>query len=538
MGVEWHKSILDVAKHAAKFGIVIYGAGFWGKIALQVLQIWDIEKIVFCDDDKKKQGMTVNERKVISLEEAAVTYGEAVYIVCIDETKKGDAQGIICRRKMLQRLKDLNLYSRHSEIHIAYYLFLLEINISLLNTEEATIQEANAIKPEQLNKIILFNNMSNSGAYYFEQLLDGHPDIVFLPYIESLEKVYVKRLRFLEGKELIIEIMAQLMGYFQSQYNGLYMIGQHRFQGYCLTQEGDYTKDVYIDPELFLKQLVSALGKSIKIDSYAHLLKILFAAYNNCLGKKNNSNKEFWIFYHIHLPDFRANKMYESLNPSEFERIESIIIIREPLQHLNSWIKRFVLQQKNIDVAAGDYFKAVLLSDMGIMLQKCKEYSNIKAVRFEDLKNKNLETLQAICKWLNIKFYDIMSKTTLNGIEVYFPVIQEGKIKYITGNDISAIKQNDFSQVMTKYDEFRLKVIFSKFRNAFNYAEIKYDFSELDIDKFLEEEFLFCKLIKNLMKEKQLTISEQNAPDIQVRNIFKEYLSTYTDDIQYYDYIH
>ena len=67
---------------------------------------------------------------------------------------------------------------------------------------------------ENLKKLVVLNNMSNSGVWFFTQLLDMHSHILCLPCSKSYEAVYERRLQYLEGDELIIEMTAQFLGYF------------------------------------------------------------------------------------------------------------------------------------------------------------------------------------------------------------------------------------------------------------------------------------------------------------------------------------
>ena len=537
--MEWHRSLLDVVEKAKKNGLILYGAGFWGMMSLDIFRLFEINKIYFCDDDYEKQGTQMNGIKIMSLEQAVTKFQEAVYVVCIDETSLNSKTQIKNRQYMLARLHNYELYTKHSEIHMSYYTFLLDMDINIFNRTSAE-SRSGRIKTNQLKKLILFNNMSNSGAYYCEQLLDGHPEMVFLPYVESMERVYLKRLQLLEGKELLIEIMAQLYGYFKSQFNYLDIIGQHKFNGYCIDCNGEYEKRVYIDANVFLEYIILAFGESdngkIKFSSYGHMLKVLFAAYSNAIGKKNIKD-EYWIFYHMHLPAFDVSEMYNTLNEKEFNRIENLIIIRDPIQHLYSWIKRFVLQQKKVSVATGTFFEMILKSDLGLMLEKKEKFENVKAVRFEDLKYNNRSTLENLCRWLGIEWDEILTKTTLNGIEIYFPVTVEGKVEYITGNDTRTVNQRDYTGVMTKEDEKRFAIIFSKFRKAYNYSNKVFDFSDIDVHELLRQDFKYYSLISQLIEEAGDTVSIENSPRIQGRKVFSEYIENYRNDTEYYDFL-
>lgn len=118
--------------------------------------------------------------------------------------------------------------------------------------------------------------MSNSGSYYLEQLLDGHPNILSLPYSgQVFWNVYENRLKTLEGEELLYEMMAQMLGYLHSQYENLFCIREHKFEEYCVNQDGEFIYDVLIDPTEFYYRLKEQFEDNIKLNSYAQMLKYM-----------------------------------------------------------------------------------------------------------------------------------------------------------------------------------------------------------------------------------------------------------------------
>lgn len=65
---------------------------------------------------------------------------------------------------------------------------------------------------------------------------------------------------------------------------------------------------------------------------------------------------------------FSPDKVVKQFNINEFERFENLIIIREPVQHCYSWIKRFVIQQKSSNMAA-KHFLDIIISELGETLR-------------------------------------------------------------------------------------------------------------------------------------------------------------------------
>lgn len=530
----WHRSILECVDKGKKRGLCLYGAGYWGEVAFKVFQKLGITPTCYCDDNPEKWNQKKNDLPIYSLEQGVERYPEAVYIVCIDETKKKGSWDREKQKHMVERLKSLGVYDRNTELRILYYVFLLDIS-SLDQVGEAREIEDN-IKEEDIQNIILFNNMSNSGSYYLEQLLDGHRNILCLPYSETLENVYVNRMQYLEGDELLIEMMAQMLGYLHSEFEQLYCVGQHRFQGYCVNQEGHFIKDIYIDPTIFIQQLKLQLGDNRKLKSYAHMLKVYFAAYNNCLGKKKEKNTEYWIFYHMHLPNYDPSTMYAHLNADEFKRVENLIIIREPVQHCYSWIRRFVMKEKNNAAVKKEAFSHIINSELGIMLEKKKGFENVKAIKFEDLKSKPEETLKSLCRWIDIPYMDSLKSTTVNGIEIYFPALTPDGMKYITGNDQTPVACVRFTEAMTLWDETRLNMIFSSFKKAYGYENSIPEFLEFSREQLkdiLKRDFKFATLVEELICEKGAEDERYNVNEW-IKKLFMEYIESHQKEKEYY----
>ena len=539
----WHKSLINIVKKAKDCGLVLYGAGFWGEIAFDLFDIFHVRPNCFCDDDIKKIGRRYCGVDVFSLKEAVDRYPKAIYIVCVDETQiteKWDWERKN-RSRMLKSLKKYGVYNADSEIHIMYYVFLLDVGLDLVKQDvsEASRDVSKEFFEEDINKIILFNHMSNSGAYFLEQLLDGHSDILCLPYIESLEQVYTRRLQFLEGEELLIEMTAQMLGFLHSKYEDIGCVGQHRFGNLCLDKDGNFIKDVYIDPKEFIIKLKCQFGDKIKLNSYGQMLKIYFAAYNNCLKKCKEEGKKYWIFYHMHLSNYDVSKMFNNLNKEEFERIENLMIIREPVQHCYSWFKRYGLNWKKNTVMKKGWIYDVLRSEMGCMLEKREGIENVRAIRFEDLKYNPEGTLMGLCKWLQLEFQETLLNTTLNGEKIYWPVNTPNGIHYITGFDTSAVGQVKFVDVLSLWDEARLNMMYAKFKRAYNYTNDVPDILEFDsssTEKILEKDFKFADIAESVLMERS-DPEEQYPVNEFVKDVFREYINTHKRKVEYYEYI-
>ncbi len=531
--MEWHRSLFDVVKKGKKNGLILYGAGFWGRLGYELFAMFDLIPICYCDDDPTKIGTDYMGKPVYSLEKCAVEYKNAVYIVCIEDNIRDRTKS----QKMILNLKKYQLYSNSSEIRLSYYVFLLDTgkelfhrNIDLHNVKDTDY------KWTELNKIVVLNHMLNSGSFYFEQIMDFHPNILCVPISGRFEGVYQRRLKYLEGEELLIEIMAQMTGYFHSKFEDIWCVGQHHFDGYCVDENGAFIKELLISPTLFAVKLLEQFRgeKAVRLKSYGNFLKILFAAYNNCLSRRKVDAP--WILYHMHEVNFPPDKVVKQFNINEFERFENLIIIREPVQHCYSWIKRFVIQQKSSNMAA-KHFLDIIISELGETLEKHTEFNNVRVIKFEDLKNHFMGTVHSLCRWLDIPFNDSMLQTTVNGHLIYFPANTKDGVKYITGTDRTAIGNKTFSDIFTIWDEVRLNMLYANFKNAYGYTltipNIK-DFEKGGYEIIMKEGFKFIDLVEGLLGsdlKKELNIKKE------VFDIYKRYYERANDKIDYYECI-
>lgn len=530
---KWHRSLLDTLEQAETRGICLYGAGFWGEIAYEIFEKMGRSPLCFCDDNKGTQGTVYHELPVYSLKETVRRYPDAIYIVCVDMKQSREQFN-----HMLQQLKEYGVYDSHSELRIMMYIFLLDIDSIMMTVEKEEIER---IKASEINNLLILNHMSDSGSWYLEQLLDGHSNILSLPYGgRTFWIAYENRLKDMQGKELLIEMMAQMLGYFHSKYENLLCVREHKFDGYCVNENGEFIYDVLIDPGEFWKCLKEQFDNEIKLNSFGHMMKIYVAAYNNCLGKKKNPDSSYWLFYHMHVSNFDVTDLKTMFDEKEFDRLEHLFIIREPVQHCFSYIRRIVIKGRMaVVLKKNEDFIQSMKSEMGCMLEKKEGYENIKAIRFEDLKYQQENTMRSLCHWLQIPYDALLQSTTLNGTMIYFPAYEGGKVKYITGNDTTAVAQKDFSEVLTLWDEARLNIICSKFKKAYGYECEAPDFMEYRmewLEGLLKENFRFCSIVQDVLEECGPKSDIYDVNEF-VKSLYLDFMKNYQKDTQYYDYI-
>lgn len=530
-----YRSIYSVVNQVKSSGLVIYGAGFWGKISCQIFALFDVVPVCFCDDDPDKQGTCLTQGDVripvISLDEAAEKYPDAVYFSAASGGKEGTA-----RRIMNSHLRERGLISEYSGFHPVRYLFLLEGGLEALEHPDKSVSASFQI--ESFKNMIISNHTGHSGSLYFNTLLDSHPNIVTLVSfpIFDLRKYYRKRLQYLEGKELVLEITSQLVPHFISQFpDKVYYPMIPRIAGtdsWYRNQDGQLEERIYIDPAKFITALSDLLSGRGKV-SFAVLIKAIHAAYANTIGKAFDPEQTYWIYTDYHRPNYDICDPDELLSPNDFDRLEYWFLIREPIQQWFSVLNRNCvfdqdreqnepIRRPDLGIFASKRYLEILSSDLGLMLEKteAKKDKTVKVIRFEDAKRKNRATMRAVSKWMDIPFDESMLNTTVNGIPVYAPATSADSRKVISSTDTTAVDRRDFSRFMSSYDIFRLNLAFQNFKNAYGYDCDVPDYRDFSLE-FLRELYKHPFRFETAMAE----AAKEGLPSPEERPFCHEYIT-------------
>lgn len=473
---KFYRSLYSIVEQAKRNGLVIYGAGFWGEISVKIFSLFQVIPTLFCDDDPTKQGTSIclgdAVVPIVSLDEAAQQLPEAVYFAAVTGGGGKDAP----RAVMNRRLRERGLLSEYSGFHPVRYLFLLDGGSGAFG--ENCSLPPQSFNVENIRNMIVFNHMSNSGSAFFGTLMDGHPNVIniaMLGNLVPLKDIYLERLQFLEGDELVLETASQMSPYFTSQFSDdIYFPMLSRLAArFFLNREGQPEKRIYIDPAKFVSSLRAILSNRGRV-SFAVLMKAIFAAYANCTGRNCDPNQAYWIFFMRHKENYDMCEMDDLLGPDDFERLEYWFIIREPIQHWFSWLKRFVLEEKPESLwypGRPEQYVGRLSCDLGLMLEKTERTrgKTVKVIRFEDAKRKTRATMERVCAWMHVGFDEKMLDTTANGIVVYFPSSGKGS-GVLSARDTAAVDRKDFSRLLSDYDIFRLNLAFQHFKHTYGYG--------------------------------------------------------------------
>jgi len=530
------KSISDVIDKIKLSGLVLYGAGHWGGVAESVFKALAITPRAICDIDCLKQGRFFKDGKVsesgvpiLSLDEATELYPQAIYMVTVMMPGAGsyasdDALILLLKKRGLSAIG----------FDFQRYVFLLEGAFDEI--EIPPEEEGNKFKAEHLNNIVIFHHMSNSGSMLFGTLLNGHKNILDVPMLGhwvQIEGLCDHRLTALSKKELVVEIADLLRNYLATEQNVSRLRSSH-----C-NEYGEQEERILVDPRKFIGELYALISECEHI-SGVFLMKAIYAAYANSIGKKHESGEEYWMLYDRHRVNFAG--LDRAILSENFKKVEYLFIIREPVQHLNSLLKRFIVDsfpgaRLRLTMGSSFGYLTVLRSDMGVPLELSAETKDmpVKIVRFEDLKT-NLEgTLRAVCAALDILFDECLLETSVNGIPVYCPASwKKGDKTVVSARDTTALNRRDFSLFMTSYDIFRLNLAFRRFKLAMGYdcdVPDPSDFSTQFLRELYSLPFKFEETIdmagKEALERERLLPGEQvgchdNIVELFIENITRE----------------
>lgn len=402
---EWYGSIYEVVETIKNKGVVLCGAGKWSKYATRILKLFDVEPECICGFDDEAYD------SILTIDQAIELYPQSVYISSADTPSSRNEWNLI--------LKDRGVLSKESGVVFWRYAFLLDFDIETLNHRSMVRH----IKSEDIKNILLFNHMFHSGSGYFQEMIDFHPNILsVLTLSASWREIYKNRLRHLAGQELCVEICAQMAKYFDTSVgrNGGYPQSTtlSTFEGMYLNKNGDFDWGICIKPDEFYAFLMAELSYDFN-NSFASVLKAIFAAYNNCLHRSITTSN-LWMAYDLHDPSIAFSDFDEFDLDKEFDRVKCVYLVRNPFRHLRAMIKAYAVN------ASTNLRRFMLYSDMIIrwLRAECGECLNddgkeAYVIRFEDMKENHRAVMDRVCELLGIPFADSMESTSINGRNMY-----------------------------------------------------------------------------------------------------------------------
>ena len=380
---------------------------------------------------------------------------------------------------------------------------LKEVLNIISTTENNFIKNPNFLstelsKPTLPKKITALFHFGRSGTGLLHSLIDAHPEISTLPSV-----YFSEFFDYFTWKKIIAGGWEDMANRFTTIYDVLFDAssstpipdGYNKFISYMGKKEGlttvgkDKNETLSVDKKIFIKELKQLMSFYDRLDAIT-FFKLIHSSYEITL---QNPYEKKHIFYHIHNPEDYAKLNFLSLTPSA----NLLMMVREPLQNCESWIKKS-FYENNYKKVASRIFTMMFDIDNSIFQDK-----KSIGVRLEDLKENPKKTMQALCGWLDIIENDSLYEMTAQGKKWWGDPTSKDYEKEGSSPFGKISINRKIGSVFSDNDQFILSTLFYPFRVRFNYAkenleQFKKDL--LSIKPMLNEMFDFEKKIAEQTK--------------------------------------
>lgn len=349
-------------------------------------------------------------------------------------------------------------------------------------------------------KIFCLSTFGHNGVDWMHSLLDGHKEILIMPafsYFRSLNRLKLRDEKFANLNEVNLnEISKEISKLFYEEK--MYKTQRRRFL-FNLKQK-----------KLFEKYLNNFLWFSNKLEK--NIEKNIFFSIHYAFYKirKINLKQKKIIIIQEHVP-------WHSYKYLEIFKAKFIFMMRDPRAALAGTYVRFRKHfNKQMNPLQFDYslfywsfsinFHNFLLSN------KINKRSII--IKNEDMHDNLVFTQKKLCKFLKVRFYPSLLKTTfLNkkwfGESSYLQSNQEKDLtrnpqkSYFSKENIEKRWRNELSKKEIVMIEVYLKKIFYQYHykldNQLTFSKILYAYYYL-FNNYLFESFNFFKICKNILR--------------------------------------
>ena len=359
--------------------------------------------------------------------------------------------------------------------HLADSSFEHVINLISANSgDEVTnpqTPDQSSITPSVPDKMIALLHFGRSGTGLLHSLIDNHSEISTLPSIyfsEYFGTIHKEN----EGmwKALTINGWDQIPESFVSQYEVLFDASSSRpvvcaedlvhdigtSEG--MSNVGENRDEVLtVDRDIFCRELRGLMSGYRKLDA-STFFTLVHVAYETALS---NPSDKHTIFYHIHNPTVYTKLNFLRYRPDA----RFIMMVREPLQSCESWIKR---QWNEADYKEVSNAIIEMLFDIDqIAFRRCDSVG----VRLEDLKLHPDETIASLCDWMGIEEEPGLYEMTAQGKKWWGdPSSVDYSEAGMSPFDDKSIRRQ-IGSIFSDRDQFILRTFFYPFSVKFGYVD-------------------------------------------------------------------
>ena len=346
-----------------------------------------------------------------------------------------------------------------------------------------------------------------SGSLFLQSLIDGHPEVSTLPgyffsgwFNQDSWPIFEPDYSEVNWRENLAENICK---YYEPQFNAKSdknLIGMPNDDNLWLAQNTGFTQlgetkseIMELDQDIFKNYLIDLLMPYDEIN-----LKICFDLVNESFDKAFRQDlgiiKKITLF-HQHNPSFfeRANFNYF------YPKNKTLLIVQNPIKLLEDFILQDLakIPEKNgnkVSFFDDDRFYKTLASAKNILsildysINPMNSFSNVRGVKFEDIKNTPKRILPKVAKWLGIKNDQSLYESNFLGKKFSIPSINL--------NSTEGSSDDQIGRIFHSKDIEILETLFWPFMEAYGYTKMtKKQFAEnlIKIRPWLEKPFEFEK---------------------------------------------
>ena len=316
------------------------------------------------------------------------------------------------------------------------------------------------------DKVVALVHFGRSGTGLLHSLIDNHPEISTMPSIYFSEffnhstweyiisEGWSKMIdRFVANYEVLFDASVRNPIETKSKKHITYM-GQKEGMANVGNQQNEVLR---VDKVLFCEELCRLMKPQKHLDTFTFFW-LVHLAYNKAL---NDRNHKHLLFYHIHNPDTYAQLNFVQAVPNA----NWVMMVREPIQACESWIRNGFYENKYIDVVS-KIITMLFAIDNSIYHQQ-----NSIGVRLEDLKESPSTTIPALCDWMGIEETESLYEMTAQGKKWWgdpgSPDFEKDGMEPFGKTSI----ERTLGSIFTEQDQFILRTLFHPFRVRFGYVE-------------------------------------------------------------------
>tara|TARA_B100000315_G_scaffold260635_1_gene323601 strand:+ start:2470 stop:3795 length:1326 start_codon:yes stop_codon:yes gene_type:complete len=324
-----------------------------------------------------------------------------------------------------------------------------------------------------INRVLSVQNRGSSGSKLVHALVDNHPNVLAIP---SLYMMYFFLQFWPENidrnkKSVLEEFFLSHKYWFDPK--GYAPWGTDR-----MGLNGD--ESAYVEKRIFTKNLHIVLGNNEKVNRKL-FFQSLYVAYSLSIGRKLDLNPEEYIMIFPH----HSNSVQTAIElTKDFPETFFLHLFREPIQSLGSscklYLKRGVTIERYRRYTIATYGFYILLRDkFRVSKEQYKIYSyspilheygpSSRGVRLEDLVDAPKKTLLKVCEWVGIPWSDELLKATYNG-KTWWNRPESARVTGLSKIPLS----RTHADLFTKYDKYRLNILFSEINKQMGYKSIKW----------------------------------------------------------------